>query len=278
MGEPNTTVANRPSAWKGLIILPVVLLFLGWLLGTPGGLLGKADAVGYAVCHRIDARSFHLGDRTLPLCARCSGMYLGAVVGLLYQWLVSRKRAGMPPARVILILILFVVAFAVDGVNSYLRLNVEMGVLPWAPKLYEPSNIFRLLTGTAMGLGIAAMLYPAFNQTVWMDWQAKPAISGLRSLATMVILALVVDLLVLTENPFVLYPLALISAAGVMILLTMVYSMVWLMLFRLENRYRYIHQIVLPLTGGFGLALLQIALLDIVRYVFTGTWDGFFLG
>jgi hypothetical protein len=35
---------------------------------------------------------------------------------------------------------------------------------------------------------------------------------------------------------------------------------------------------LLPLTGGFGLALLQIALLDFGRYALTGTWDGFHLG
>ncbi|MFC1878474.1 DUF2085 domain-containing protein [Chloroflexota bacterium] len=261
-----------------MIILPVVLLFLGWLLNTPDGLLGKADAVGYAVCHRIDARSFHLGDRAVPLCARCSGMYLGAMLGLAYQAFVSRRRGGMPPVRVILVLGLFVVAFGVDGVNSYLRLNVEMGLLSSAPTLYDPQNLLRLLTGTGMGLGIAAMIYPAFSQTVWADWQPKPAIAGLRSLGMLILLALFVDLLVLTENPLLLYPLALVSAAGVLILLTMVYSMVWMMLFRLENRYQALRQMILPLMGGFGLALLQIVLLDLVRYVFTGSWDGFHLG
>jgi hypothetical protein len=97
-------------------------------------------------------------------------------------------------------------------------------------------------------------------------------------LAVLVILALIMDMVVLTENPLVLYPLALISAAGVLVLLSMVYSMVWVMLFRLENRFRSLQQIILPLIGGFGLALLQIVILDLVRYVFTGTWDGFHLG
>ena len=61
-----------------------VLVFLGFLMVAPPGLLGKADALGYAVCHRIDARSFHIGTRQLPLCARCSGMYLGALLGLVF--------------------------------------------------------------------------------------------------------------------------------------------------------------------------------------------------
>ena len=72
----------RLETWNKLVVTAVFLLTLGWLLNTPAGLLGKADAVGYAVCHRIDLRSFNLGERQMPLCARCTGMYLGAVLGL----------------------------------------------------------------------------------------------------------------------------------------------------------------------------------------------------
>ena len=77
------------------VLLAVGLLLVGWLFNTPGGLLGKADAVGYAVCHRIDLRSFYIGDRQLPLCARCTGMYLGAMLGLVYQVFFGRRRAGL---------------------------------------------------------------------------------------------------------------------------------------------------------------------------------------
>jgi len=58
----------------------VLLLIIGFVVFTPEGLLGKADAIGYAVCHRIDLRSYHIGERPLPLCTRCTGMYLGAML------------------------------------------------------------------------------------------------------------------------------------------------------------------------------------------------------
>jgi uncharacterized membrane protein len=264
---------NRISiSLKKPVMLAVGLLLLGWILNTPGGLLGKADAVGYAVCHRIDLRSFYLGDRQLPLCARCTGMYLGAMLGLAYQTFSGRRRAGTPPVAVLVALAILVMTFAVDGLNSYLHL------FPGAPSLYEPQNWSRLLTGTGMGLAMAIALYPAFNQTVWRHWDPRPAIGGFVSLAGLLTLALFVDLLVLTENPLLLYPLSLVSAVGVLVLLTMVYSMVWLMVFRLENTYLFGYRYLYPLVGGFGLALLQIALLDFARYLFTGTWDGFHLG
>jgi hypothetical protein len=58
----------------------------------------------------------------------------------------------------------------------------------------------------------------------------------------------------------------------------MVYSMLWLMVLKAENLYTHAYQALVPLLGGFGIALLQIGALDLVRYLFTGTWDGFHLG
>jgi len=258
--------------WKWLVFAAAGLLLFAWLLNTPAGLLGKADAIGYAVCHRIDLRSFHLGERQLPLCARCSGMYLGAMLSLGYQAVIGRRRTGTPPWRVTLILGFLLIAFAVDGLNSFLSL------FPGAPSLYHPNNTLRLLTGTGMGLVIAVALYPAFNLSVWKETDARPAIDGVRALGVLLTLALLLDAIVLTENPLVLYPLALVSAVGVMVLLTMVYTMLWLMVFKLESRYNRIEQLVLPLVGGFAVGLVQIGMLDLVRYFLTGTWEGFHLG
>lgn len=272
MEQVKTGTKIRALSLKGLVVLAVGLLLVGWLLNTPAGLLGKADAIGYAVCHRIDVRSFHLGDRPVPLCARCSGMYLGAVLGLIYQSVLRQRRAGTPPWRVLLPLGALVLAFGVDGLNSYLHF------FPGAPGLYEPQNWLRLLTGTGMGIVMSVALYLAFNQTVWKDWDRRPALDGIGPLVGLLALAVILDLVILTENPLILYPLALISAAGVMLILSMVYTMVWLMVLRMENRFQSIVQLFLPLTGGFGMALLQIAILDFVRYLFTGTWDGFHLG
>jgi uncharacterized membrane protein len=272
MEQVLTRLHRHDRAIKGLVYGSVALLLLGWLLNTPAGLLGKADAIGYAVCHRIDVRSFHLGDRPLQLCARCSGMYLGAMLGLVYQSVISRRRSGTPPLRVIVPLGLIALAFVVDGTNSFLHL------IPGAPGIYEPTNTLRLFTGTGMGLVIAAMLFPAFNQTVWIDWDPKPAFHNLARLGGLVLLALALDGLVLTGNSWVLYPLALLSAVGVLVLLTMVYSMVLLLLLRFENRFYAAYQLALPLVGGFGIGLLQIILLDVLRFALTHTWDGFHLG
>jgi uncharacterized membrane protein len=261
----------RSSGFNWLVIFAAGLLFIGWLLNTPPGLLGKADAVGYAVCHRIESRSFAIADRPLPLCARCTGMYLGAVIGLLYQSFTSPRRTGTPAKSTWIPLALLVLLFFFDGLNSFIR------IIPDAPNLYEPQNWFRLLTGTGMGIVIAVLLYPGFNQSVWSKVDRRPAVSSLWRLVVIAGIALGVDILVLTENPMFLYPLAIISALGVIAVLTMVYCMVWLMVLKRENSCRNISDLSLPLIAGFALAIIQIGVLDAIRYFFMGTWNGFLL-
>jgi uncharacterized membrane protein len=267
-----SSLRSKSAAVKTLVLVTVGLFFIGWLLNTPAGLLGKADAIGYAVCHRIDLRSFHLGDRQLPLCARCTGMHLGALLGLVYQGFLGRRKAGLPPRRILVVLGLLAGAFVVDGGNSFLTL------IPGTPNLYTPQNWLRLATGTGMGLAMASLLYPAFTQTAWKDWGPQPALSGFKAFLGLALLAMLLDFILLSGNPLLLYPLALLSVAGVLVELTLVYTMVAMMVFRGENLYMRFAEMVLPLAGGFGLGLLQIAFLDFIRYLLTGTWDGFHLG
>jgi uncharacterized membrane protein len=267
-----TRLTVNTTTWRWGLIISVGLLFLGWLINSPDGLLGKADAIGYAVCHRIDLRSFQLGDRQLPLCARCTGMYLGAVVGLVYQFILGKKYAGNPPGWILVLLAGFVLAFAVDGGNSYLTLILQQGLL------YEPNNTLRLITGTGMGLTIAAALFPAFNQSVWRDWDPRAALSGFGPMVGLGLLSALVITLVALENSVLLYIFALVSAFGVLLLLTILYTLVLVLIMRRENCFESYRQLIFFTIAGFGIGLMQILLIDLGRFWLTGTWDGFHFG
>src|ERR1700690_93951 len=112
---------NLPGfQWKYLTIPAGFLVFIVWSIFTPAGLLGKADAVAYAVCHRISTHSLFIGTRQMPLCARCTGMYLGAILCLLFQ-AAQGRRGSLPSKGMYVFLGLLVLAFGIDGVNSYLH-------------------------------------------------------------------------------------------------------------------------------------------------------------
>lgn len=215
----------------------------------------------------------------MPLCARCSGMYLGAMAALVYQSIVHPRSQKFPRWSVALPLALFAIAFAIDGANSYLYLikSVSSGPLAQLPNLYIPNNVLRILTGSGMGLSLAALLYPAFNQTFWSQPEDRPAIEW-KDLLVLIGIVLLIDLLVLTELPIILYPAAVISAGGVVILLTMVYTLVWLMLLGEENSFSQLKQAWLALLAGLTIAFAQILAIDLFRFWLTGTWGPIPLG
>lgn len=260
-----------------MVPLAAITIALAFFSIAPDGLWGKLDAVGYAVCHQLDERSFHVNGQRLPLCARCSGMYLGAVLGVAFLTLTQPRRGGMPPKAVLAVLAAFGLAFAVDGGNSYLYLMKQTwGTrLEFLPNLYIPNNTLRMLTGTGVGLGLATAVFLSFNQTIWREWDNRPILGETRHFLSLLALGLGMALLVLTEWEVILYPAAFLSAAGVLLLLTMVYSMLWTMLMRQENSYETLAAAWLAILAGLTIALLQIVLIDLFRLALTGTWGGF---
>ena len=277
--EEASTQARVTNLTRLFIPIAAILIFAFWFSFTPPGLLGKADAVGYAICHRIDERSFHVGERQLPLCARCTGEFYAAGISLLFFSLVSPKKSGMPGWKLGAPLLFFLIAFGIDGSNSYLYLlkSTSGGVLDSIPNLYTPNNTLRLFTGSGMGIALASMLYPAFNQSAWKITAPGRALDW-KKLGILIGIILLVNLAVLTEHLGVLYPIAIISVLGVLALLIMVFSMVWLLMMRQENDFSTLKEMWMPFLAGTTLAFLLISVVDLVRFTLTGTWGGFPLG
>jgi len=225
--------------------------------------------VGYAVCHRIESHSFVVAGRQLPLCARCSGTFVGALTGFLGQAVVLRRRrtGEFPPAPIIVILASFMLLWAADGLNSYLALVN-------GPHLYEPQNWLRLSTGALNGLTMSALVYPVLNYTLWRRSASEPTIRNLRDLGVLLLLEAGMVGLVLTRWSFLLYPLALLSALGVLALLTSVNSMLVLIIVRRENVVDTWREALIPLLAGFTVSLIQVGVIDVVRYALTGTLSG----
>jgi uncharacterized membrane protein len=261
---------------KWFVPIAAIIAFSAWMYISPEGALGKLDAIGYAVCHRIDARSFHIGDRQLPLCARCTGEFYAAGIALIFQVFVSGKRSKLPSRGIIAVLVLFFLAFGIDGSNSYLYLlkQTSGGALDQIPNLYIPNNVLRLFTGSGMGIALAAVLYPIVNQSLWRETDDRPALEW-KPFGILIALIILLNLLVLTDSPIVLYPIAYLSALGTLSLLVLVFTILWIIIMKQDNTFDNIRQLWLPFASGLTLALLMILSIDLLRLQFTGTWSGF---
>ena len=245
------------------VALAVVVIVLAIEL-PPATLLGKADVTGYAVCHRLPERSFLLGDRPMPLCARCTGTFLGAVIGLVIMLAYGRRRASrMPPAGILLAMVTFTALWAFDGVNSYLTL------FPGAPHLYEPQNWLRLTTGLGNGLTLIILVLPILNFTMWRDPVPERVVRNGWELLGMVAAAALVIPAVISGVEFLVYPLALLSGAGVVMMLTLINSMMAIIILGREGYAQTWPQVTVPLVVGAALAILEMTGLILVRAYLT---------
>jgi uncharacterized membrane protein len=254
-------------------LLVLIAVTVAWLIIAPRGLIGKADSVGYAVCHRITARSFAFPNgRQLPMCARCSGTFLGALIGLFAPLLFGKRRAaGFPKPVILIVLIAASAVWAFDGANSFAHL------LPYErlPRLYEPTNFLRLMTGMGHGITMGSLVLPVVNSTVWADAANEPTLDRWWHLPVLYAVGLAVNGLILTHRGVFLYPLAVLSAVGTLTILAAIMTVMAAIFLKREN-HAYKLRDALPLFF-FGLAgaLLMIVAIDLSRLAMFGSWDGF---
>ncbi len=255
---------GRTLAWVVIGAVAFILLLLVSPL-WPLPLLDKLDVAGSAICGRIPDHSFHMAGRQLPVCARCTGTFIGTLLGFGgVLALRKRKTARMPPAAVVGLLVGFIFLMILDGVNSY------ASILLHRPLLYQPHNLLRLATGTLHGLALSIIVFPIFNFTLWKvpdDW---PALSGFRELGlVLLVLVLPTVTLIQSELGVLLYPAAILSIVGVLAMLTVVNSMIIVIATRREARAVAWWDAALPVALGFGATLLELTIIALLRWQFS---------
>jgi len=137
---------------SSFLFLAAVLLWCGMLVVVPllssvetqPQLLSHSIYRAYShICHQYDSRSLHLCGCKLPVCARCSGIYFGFLIGSIgILW--ARRGWGGRTLRawgILLVPMLFDVLLNITGVHNSTILT-------------------RMLTGLFFGIGAAMILAP----------------------------------------------------------------------------------------------------------------------
>lgn len=138
------------AAWGAA--LAVALLLVGAVVAAPllrarGGLfLSEVLYRGFrAACHQMPERSFHLWGFPLAVCARCLGLYAGALAALFCYPLLRRPTRTDAPPRAWLILATLPTA-----------VDFALGVLG----LWENTHWSRFLTALVAGAAAPFYLVP----------------------------------------------------------------------------------------------------------------------
>jgi uncharacterized membrane protein len=249
-----------------IITAACALIVAGYVLVLLLHPLDKADLIGYSICGRIPDHSFHIAGRQLPLCARCTGTYIGIAIGFTAVVLLRRGRAGeMLSAGMIMLMVAFIGVMGVDGLNSYLSMFDTL------PHLYTPHNWLRAATGCLHGIALSMIVIPVFNYTLWKQTQPVRPLVKPWELPAILAVAAAAIVIVQTEHPWLLYPVALLTVAGVLGTLTVVNTMILLIVIHHDSQAEMWRDAAVPLLYGLTITLLELTAMGVLRYVLTGT-------
>jgi uncharacterized membrane protein len=269
-GQPPTDLTTFPASKRSrlstflLVSIPAAIISL-FLAATPPGLWDKARIIGYALCHQLPDRSFFIHEHQTPLCARCTGMYLGFSIGLIFMILRRRTHAArMPTTAIISVLIGFITIMGIDGINS------TISIIPGAPQLYHTTNIHRIVTGTLFGIAMCMLFFPVFSTAIWRQPSGERSVKNWRELLVMMVVAFALDALVLTQADWLFYPITILSIAGPLLLLSFMGAIIVLTMRNLVNSVDRWKQMALPMFAGAAFGLVLITMMDVFRAAVTG--------
>ena len=99
------------------------------------------------MCHQKPERSFHIRGKQFPICARCTGILVGYILGIIIACITRCANYLLP--------ISFIIPMITDGVVQ-LRLN------------RESNNSRRFITGILGGISIIYIFISIHIFTVWL--------------------------------------------------------------------------------------------------------------
>ena len=106
--------------------------------------MSAVDHIFSFLCNQDVSRSFIIDGHVLPLCQRCTGVYMGMSISFLYLLVSRYYRKGLPPRSVIYTNIASLLIMPIFGFH-----------------LLDPGAAWRLWSGLIFGNAIAFLLLPA---------------------------------------------------------------------------------------------------------------------
>lgn len=261
-----STTPSPPDHWLKrhrratlILALAVGALAVAVIL-IPEVVQGACWPVGYAICHQIQERSLVFDGIQQPLCARCTGTYLGVMTGFALIWLRGRQRSGMLcPIPILIALVGFIGIMGVDGLNSYLSL------MPGLPHAYEPHNLLRVLTGSLNGLALSNIVWPVFGFTLWRNPTPDPPLKNWRELMVLLLVDLVVVAVAFLKIPWLYSPIAIITTLGILLMLTVVNTMIVLIFLKRESLGERWRDLLVPALIGLILVTVELGFMNFFR-------------
>ena len=143
------TTSNLPYIFLILLFLWCAAILFTPLAAQYGGMPGAAAEVSYRifghVCHQWDSHSFHIAGKKLPVCVRCSMIYLSFLLGSFLVVLFNVKKMFSKNGKYILLAVL---------------LPLLLDVFFDMAGIHQSTTLSRIVSGIIVGTGFSLVLAP----------------------------------------------------------------------------------------------------------------------
>jgi len=129
-----------------------------------------------------------------------------------------------------------------------------------------------LSSGFLMGITLANLVMALWNQTLWADSDPTPLLREWKQIGLLIAICAAAGALIIADIDFLYYPVAILSVAGIFMVLSMVYSLLWTIILKQENTLHLSRDGLRIFIMGITTAILQIGAIDLLRYSLSGTW------
>ncbi|MGE5139751.1 MAG: hypothetical protein ACM3JD_09830, partial [Rudaea sp.] len=157
----------------------------------------------------------------------------------------------------------------VDGLNATFY-DLSTAGLP-VPYLYAPRLDVRLATGLLSGTGMAGIMLPIANYTLWRNGAPRRMYETPLDLATLLIWDAVLFALVVSGSGLVLYPLSLLGVLGVVVLIGAMNLVLVVSFVARDGAASNWAETLNPFAAALFLSILELGALSLLRYSVFGT-------
>ncbi len=180
--------------------------------------------IGTSVCNQSLNRSFVFTGVALPVCARCTGIYLGLFLSYIY-FFVSKKRLAneLPDKKIIYIFALSILFMGIDVGTQVIEIRMS-------------NNYIRLFTGLFIGCALASFLYPKTNYFLWKAKEKIKIFKSYKDVTIFLVFIFIFYFPIAEKLDACYWPAAIGAALGIIILYFNVCFLSLIIIFKKENR------------------------------------------
>lgn len=220
--------------------MTILLRFLNFLSG--------------GLCHQQASRSFGIDGLCMPLCSRCTGIYIGFLFSLVAIIIIERRVKGeFPSLKIILTAACVVLLMGLDVVSSFL-------------KIFNSNNYIRFTTGFLTGWFLALVMLQLKNILMWNKLVRVPYLNNKRSFFIWILCGICIIAAFMLSFGKILIFWEIISITGMIIFITLATLILFFGTYRrLTNNIKSWKSYIVSFAAGIVFSIGVLSLLSMAR-------------